>query len=93
MSEIYYVYIIQSLKDGKFYTGQTSNPKRRLAQHNRGEVPSTKARKPFKLIYWEPMKTRSAAMKRERKLKTLDRARKLRLIQKFQQKEQDNILF
>jgi len=39
------------------------------------------------------MKTRSAAMKRERKLKTLDRTRKLKLIQKFQQKEQDNILF
>ena len=83
MSETYYVYFLKSLKDGKFYTGQTTDPKKRLARHNRGEVRSTKARRPFKLVYWEALETRSAAMKRERKLKSLKHAGKLKLVRAF----------
>lgn len=85
MSDTYYVYILRSLKDGKFYTGHTSDLKDRLARHNRGEVRSTKARRPFSLIYWEAFRTRSEAMKRERKLKLLGRTAKLRLIEGFKQ--------
>ncbi len=83
MPEIYYVYLLMSLKDEKFYTGQTTNLKNRLAQHNRGRVRSTKARRPFKLVYWESLETRSAAMKRERKLKSLKHAYKLKLVKVF----------
>lgn len=85
MPDIYYAYILRSLKDDNFYTGYTSNLKRRLARHNGGWVRSTKARRPFELIYWEQFKTRSDAMKRERKLKSLKRAEKLKLIEKFKQ--------
>ncbi|MDI6884278.1 MAG: GIY-YIG nuclease family protein [Hadesarchaea archaeon] len=80
-----YVYLLRSLKDGKFYAGHTANLKNRLAQHNRGRVRSTKARRPFKLVYWEAFKTRSEAMKRERKLKTIGRAEKLKLAKAFGQ--------
>ncbi|HID60783.1 MAG TPA: GIY-YIG nuclease family protein [Hadesarchaea archaeon] len=83
MSEAYYVYILQSLKDKKFYTGQTTNPKKRLAQHNHGEVRSTKARRPFRIVYLENFETRSEATKRERKLKTLEHDEKLKLVQTF----------
>jgi len=83
MSGTYHVYFLMSLKDGKFYTGQTTDLKSRLAQHNRGRVRSTKARRPFKLVYWESLETRSAAMKRERKLKSLKHADKLKLVKVF----------
>lgn len=49
----HYLYILQSLKDGKFYTGITSNLRNRLKEHNSGENTSTSYRKPFKLIYYE----------------------------------------
>ncbi|MFH1821767.1 MAG: GIY-YIG nuclease family protein [Methanobacteriota archaeon] len=83
MSETYYVYILRSLKDDNFYTGHTSDLKGRLARHNRGEVRSTKARRPFVMIYWEPLRSRSEAMKRERKIKSLCCNSKLKLIQEF----------
>jgi predicted GIY-YIG superfamily endonuclease len=30
----YFTYIIQSLKTGKYYTGSSENPEKRLQQHN-----------------------------------------------------------
>ena len=37
----HFVYIIQSLKDLKYYIGETSNMGRRLEEHNLGKVNST----------------------------------------------------
>ncbi|MFZ2484813.1 MAG: GIY-YIG nuclease family protein [Minisyncoccia bacterium] len=51
--EHFYVYILLSRKDNKFYIGCTNNLKRRLTQHAKGEVISTKKRRPFKLIHYE----------------------------------------
>jgi len=79
----YYVYILKSLKDGKFYTGCTANLKKRLTQHNNGVVRSTKARRPLKLVYWETFATRSEAMRRERRLKGIGKAGKKRLFKEF----------
>ena len=87
MSETYYVYILRSLKDGNFYTGHTANLKKRLARHNRGEVRSTKSRRPFGLVYWEAFATRRDAMKRERELKSLRRADRLELVNDFRRAE------
>jgi len=78
-----YVYMLKSLKDKKFYTGCTADIKKRLKQHNSGRVRSTKARRPFELVYWESFRTRSEAMKRERRLKSIGRDRKLKLVQAF----------
>jgi putative endonuclease len=79
----YYVYILKSLKDGKFYTGCTADLKKRLKQHNNGMVRSTKARRPLKLVYWETFTTRSEAMRRERYLKRIGRAEKKALVKNF----------
>ncbi len=87
MSDTYYVYILRSLKDDNFYTGHTADVKGRLARHNRGDVRSTKARRPFVVVYFEPCRTRSEAMKRERKIKTFKRDAKLKLIQGFKRAE------
>ena len=53
LMERYYVYTLLSLSDKKFYTGLTNNLKRRLQEHARGEVKSTKNRRPLKLIHYE----------------------------------------
>jgi putative endonuclease len=40
----FYVYVLLSLKDGKFYTGFTRELDRRIEEHNSGMVYSTKYR-------------------------------------------------
>jgi len=66
---MYYVYLLRSRKDQKFYIGFTSDLKRRFAEHNNGESQSTRSRIPFDLIYYEAYKSKADAMTRERKLK------------------------
>ncbi|MBI5465772.1 MAG: GIY-YIG nuclease family protein [Candidatus Kerfeldbacteria bacterium] len=66
---MYYVYILQSAKDGKLYFGYTNDLRSRVAQHNRGETPSTKNRRPLKLVYYESYINRYDAKRRELFLK------------------------
>ncbi len=66
----FYIYILQSKKDNKFYTGYTSDLKVRLAQHNNGEVESTKNRRPLELVYFEGCKNKQDAIHREKYLET-----------------------
>ena len=70
MSNYYYVYVLRSLGDRRFYVGLSDNISARLQQHNEGLVASTKSRRPFELIYWEGCLNRSDAAQREKYLKT-----------------------
>lgn len=65
-----YVYILQSGKDKKFYVGSPNNLKRRLKEHNDGEVFSTKSRLPLRLVYYEACLSEDNARRREKYLKT-----------------------
>lgn len=65
-----YVYILQSLKDRKFYIGYTNDLQRRLREHNSGSSFATKPRIPFKLVYYEAYPHRKDAEERERFFKT-----------------------
>jgi putative endonuclease len=65
-----YVYVLLSLKDKKFYTGITSDLRRRLEEHNTGKCFSTAPRRPFKIIYYEAYIYRQDAESREKYLKT-----------------------
>jgi len=67
---MYYVYVLQSLKDGNMYTGFTTDLENRLKQHNTGRVDSTKSRIPLKLIYYEACIDQKDALHREKYLKT-----------------------
>lgn len=67
---MFYVYVLQSLKDGLLYTGVANNLGERLKEHNLGRVKSTKDRVPVKLIYYEACRNRDDALRRERYLKT-----------------------
>lgn len=66
---MFYVYILKSLKDKMLYTGSTNDLRKRLQQHNKGQVNSTKLRKPFILIYYEAYKDEHDARIREKNLK------------------------
>ena len=78
----YFCYILQCA-DGTYYTGWTTNPSRREAQHNAGRgARYTSMRKPVKLVYVEEQPNRAAAMRREKALKALKRAQKKALIEK-----------
>ena len=66
----FYVYVLLSMKDRKFYIGFTNNLKNRLSQHAKGEVVSTKKRRPFKLIHYEYFINESDAKAREVFLKS-----------------------
>ena len=67
---MYYVYVLKSKKDGNLYTGFTDNLKKRIQKHNNGSVLSTKARKPFELVYFEGGLNKTDALHREIYLKT-----------------------
>ncbi|HMA61430.1 MAG TPA: GIY-YIG nuclease family protein [bacterium] len=66
----YYLYILQSKKNGRFYIGQTKDIQDRLQRHNVGHSKSTKPHRPWELVYSEEYSTRSEAVKREYKLKS-----------------------
>ena len=71
-----YCYIVQCV-DGSFYTGWTTDPQRRLKQHNSGRGSRyTRARCPVQLVYLETQPNRSLAMKRELIIKKLSHAQK-----------------
>ncbi len=66
----HYVYVLLSDKDSKLYTGYTENLKLRFEAHQKGNVTSTKNRRPFQWIYSEVCLSRSDALHREKYLKT-----------------------
>jgi putative endonuclease len=67
---MYFVYVLQSLKDGNLYTGSASDLKKRIQRHYSGGVFSTKDRRPLKLIYYESCLNKTDALHREIYLKT-----------------------
>jgi len=79
----YYVYIIQSEINNKFYIGQTQNINQRLEFHNTGRSIYTRNHTPWILYASNACDSRSEAIKWERKLKNLrSRLRILEFIQK-----------
>jgi len=69
----FFTYILCN-PEGKIYVGQTNDLSRRLSQHNDPDCQFTlhtkRHRGPWRLIHYEHFSTRSAAMLREKELKT-----------------------
>lgn len=70
ISKSYWLYIIQSKNDGGYYIGITNNLKRRIKQHNAGKTKSTKAKRPWKLVYSEKFESLKEAARREKEIKS-----------------------
>lgn len=73
---MWFTYIVEC-RDKSFYTGVTTDIKRRLEEHNKGEgARYTRGRTPVKLIYSEEHASRSEAQKREAEIKKMKKEQK-----------------
>ena len=66
---MFYFYVLRSSKDNKLYFGSTKDLRRRLSEHERGSVPSTKNRRPIVLVYYEAYRSKIDAIHREKQMK------------------------
>ena len=67
---MYKVYAIKSKIRKYIYVGMTSNIVERIERHNKGNEKTTRAYRPFELIYTEDQATREEARKREKYFKS-----------------------
>ncbi len=72
---MFYVYVLKSSKDNELYIGSTNNLRKRFREHNKGDVQSTKSRRPFNLVYYESYRAENDARNRESQLKLRGQAR------------------
>ena len=76
---MWYVYILKC-KDGRLYTGITTDIKRRFNEHKNRGAKFTSYNPPSKIVYTETHPSRSRATKREYAIKQFSRTDKLNLI-------------
>jgi putative endonuclease len=77
----FYCYILECA-DGSYYTGWSTDPARRVRQHNSGSGSRyTRMHRPVRLVYTEQQPDRAAAMRRENALKRYTHIRKKALIE------------
>jgi putative endonuclease len=79
---MHYVYLLKSLKHDWVYVGSTSDLIKRLKEHNKGEVRSTKNRIPYKLAYYEAYENIQYARDREKEIKR-NRSKKEDILKRF----------
>ena len=70
MKDFYYVYVLLSNRDGKYYIGSTNDLNRRVSEHKQGKNISTAKRLPVELVYFEGHRSKQDAVRRERYYKT-----------------------
>ena len=69
---MYFVYILKSEKDDKYYVGSSGRLKERIEEHKLGKVKSTKHRRPLHLVCYEAYANKVVAQRREKYLKSSD---------------------
>jgi putative endonuclease len=75
-----FIYILQCA-DGTLYTGWTTDLENRINAHNSGSgAKYTRGRGPVRLLYSEAFETKGEALKREKEIQKMTRARKMKLI-------------
>lgn len=83
MATKHYFYVLLC-KDGSYYGGYTTDPDRRLKEHNDGigaKYTRLQSRRPLTMIHMECFATRSEATKAEAAFKKLARKQKERYLQ------------
>ncbi len=78
---MWFVYIAE-FSMGRLYTGITTNPDRRVFEHNVSKLgaKSLRGKGPVNLLYCEPQHDKISALKREREIKGWKRQKKILLI-------------
>ena len=88
-NDMWFVYIVE-FAGGKLYTGITTNPERRILEHNLGTgAKSLRGKGPINVLYLEPQQDHVSAAKREREIKGWNRIKKITLIEKGSTIEKD----
>ena len=67
---MFYTYVLRSKKDNKLYVGQSNDLKKRIIDHNKRLVLSTKNRRPLELVYYESCLIEEKSVRREKYFKT-----------------------
>jgi putative endonuclease len=79
-----FVYLLRC-HDGSLYCGWTTDPERRLRQHQAGTASRyTRRRLPVELVWTAAAADRSAALREEARIKRLTRADKWALVEAVQ---------
>jgi putative endonuclease len=74
-----FVYLLRCA-DGTLYCGWSTDPERRLRQHQSGRASRyTRTRRPVELVYTREFENRSEAMREEIRIKRLSPAEKRRV--------------
>jgi putative endonuclease len=83
----YYCYMVRCA-NGSFYTGWTTDPHRRVNEHNAGRgARYTRMHGPVELVYVEEVEDHSTALKREAQIKKYSHARKASLAESIELSE------
>lgn len=77
---MYYVYVLRSFEDKKFYIGYTADIERRITEHLRGQTHSTARFNNPVLIFYEVFLSKEDALRREQYFKTTKGKKTLRLM-------------
>jgi len=68
---MYYIYILYSEHTDSYYIGSTEDIDSRLQRHNAGATPSTKAGRPWRVVYRESYEHKGDAIRREKYIKRM----------------------
>ena len=86
-----YMYVVEC-RDGSYYTGYTTDVKKRIAVHNSGKgAKYTRARLPVKLIFAEGFDSKEEAMSAEALFKRKTRLQKVSYLNDNQDRNLANI--
>ncbi len=84
VTNMYYVYILASRRNGTLYIGVTNNLIKRVYEHKNDLVEGfTKKYGVHRLVYYEQSEDVKSAIEREKRLKAWKRRWKLRLIEEM----------
>lgn len=76
-THMYFVYILKSEDKEWFYIGLSSNPLKRLSEHNQGKTKSTRFKRPFEIVFKKSFDSRILARDYEKFLKIRSNKEKL----------------
>jgi putative endonuclease len=68
----YYIYVLESKRDGNRYIGMTQDLRKRFLEHQNGRSRATASRRPFELIYYEACRSYQDTKQREQYMKTTE---------------------
>jgi putative endonuclease len=66
-----FLYILESLKNGRYYIGSTNDLVRRILEHNSGKTKSLRSIRPLKIVFQKEFENITDAKNAERKLKKM----------------------